>query len=225
MALFVILLIAALVTLPRLWVGHTMRRHARERTDLPGTGGELAHHLAEHHELPVAVERGDRNGNHYDPDARTVRLAPDVYDGRSITAVAVAAHEIGHAIQHHRGERGLRWRQELVRVAMVADRFAGAFFLLAPVLAGLLRSPAALGIMLGLGVCFLGIRVLVHLVTLPVEIDASFGKALPILRAGGYLHETDLPASRSVLRAAALTYVAAALMGLIDLARWLRLLR
>ena len=67
-------------------------------------------------------------------------------------------------------------------------------------------------------------RVLVHLVTLPVEYDASFGKALPILRAGGYLSEGDLEPARSVLKAAALTYVAAALMSLLNLARWARIL-
>ena len=233
MALVVALVIAALVALPRLWVGRTMKRHAAPRPDLPGTGGELAAHLAEHYGLPVAVERIDAKargagrvaGDHYDPEAKVVRLTPDVHDGRSLTAVAVAAHEIGHAIQDHRGERGLRWRQGLVRVAMVADKFAGVFFIVAPVLATALRSPAAFAAMLGLGVCFLGIRVLVHFVTLPVEFDASFGKALPILRGGGYLDEGDLPAARNVLRAAAFTYVAAALMGLIDLARWLRLLR
>ena len=224
MAVIIVLLVAALVALPRFWVSRTMKRHGDDRPDLPGTGGELAVHLAEHHGLNVGVEPTDW-GSHYDPDARMVRLTPDVHDGRSLTAVAVAAHEIGHAIQHDRGERGLAWRQGLARVAMVSDRFAGVFFLAAPVLAIFLRTPAALAGMLGIGVCFLGIRVLIHLVTLPVEFDASFGKALPILKAGGYLNEADLPATRRVLRAAAYTYVAAALMGLIDLARWLRLLR
>lgn len=224
MAIVIALLLAALVALPQLWVRGAMKRHAAERPDLPGTGGELAAHLVEHHGLNVGVERTDR-GSHYDPDARMVRLTPDVYDGRSITAVAVATHEIGHAIQHDRGERGLAWRQTLARVAMVGDRFAGVFFVAAPVLAIFLRSPAALAAMIGLGVCFLGIRVLVHLVTLPVEFDASFGKALPMLKGGGYLDGADLPAARHVLRAAAFTYVAAAMMGLIDLARWLRFLR
>ena len=71
----------------------------------------------------------------------------------------------------------------------------------------------------------LSVRVIVNLVTLPVELDASFGKALPVLKQGGYLHEDDLPAARSVLRAAAFTYVASALISLINLARWIRLLR
>ena len=223
--LIVIVVIAALVALPQLWVRRELKAHGDHRPDLPGTGGELARHLIDHYELNgVAVETTDK-GDHYDPNAKAVRLTPSVHDGRSLTAVAVATHEVGHAIQHHRNERGLRWRNGLARVAQVSEAFAGVFFIAAPVLAVFLRTPGALFGMVAIGVTFLGVRVLVHLVTLPVEFDASFGKALPILKSGGYLDEEDLPAARSVLKAAAFTYVASALMGLIDLARWLRFLR
>lgn len=75
------------------------------------------------------------------------------------------------------------------------------------------------------GVALLGIRVVVHLVTLPVEFDASFAKAFPVLEGRGYLAGDDLPAARSVLRAAALTYVTAALATLLNVARWFRILR
>ena len=223
--IIVILAIIALVALPQLWIKRQMKAHGVHRPDLPGTGGELAKHLIEHYGLDgIAVEETKR-GDHYDPNAKAVRLTSTVHDGRSLTAVAVAAHEVGHAIQHHRNERGLRWRNGLARVAQVSEAFAGVFFLLAPVLGIFLRTPGAIFGMISIGVAFLAIRVLVHLVTLPVEFDASFGKALPILKAGGYLDDEDLPAARSVLKAAAFTYVASALMGLIDLARWLRFLR
>jgi Zn-dependent membrane protease YugP len=76
-----------------------------------------------------------------------------------------------------------------------------------------------------LGILLLAIRVVVHAATLPVEIDASFGKALPVLERGNYLPRADLPAARSVLRAAAYTYVAAALATLLDVMRWIKLLR
>ena len=79
--------------------------------------------------------------------------------------------------------------------------------------------------LVGLGIALMGVRVLFNVITLPVEFDASFGKALPILTDGRYLHESDMPAARTVLRAAALTYVAGALISLVDLARWIRLLR
>jgi hypothetical protein len=223
-AIFAILLLA-LILLPQLWVRHTIARHQAERPDLDGTGGELARHLLDRFDLGhVKVEVTDK-GDHYDPDARVVRLGEIHHGGRSLSAVAIAAHEVAHAIQHARGERMLAWRQRLARLAMTTDRFAGIFFIASPVLAGLARSPLAFFGLIGLGLAFLAIRVVVDLVTLPVETDASFGKALPILESGRYLDPSDMPAVRSVLRAAALTYLAGALMSLVNLARLARLLR
>ena len=97
--------------------------------------------------------------------------------------------------------------------------------LLAPVVFVLVKAPILLALQVGIGLLLLAIRILVHLVTLPVELDASFGKALPVLEQGRYLSGADLPAARSVLRAAAWTYVAAALATLLDVARWFRMLR
>lgn len=219
------LALLAAIYAPHYWVGYTMRRHSANRPDFPGTGGEMAQHLIERLELTgVKVEATDA-GDHYDPEARMVRLSKANFDGASLTAVAVAAHEVGHALQHHRGERGLALRQSLARITVMTDRFASIFFIAAPVLAIVLRAPVAFLGMAIIGVGLLSIRVIVHLVTLPVEYDASFNKALPILREGGYLANQDLAGARSVLKAAALTYVAAALMGLLNLARWIRVLR
>ena len=222
-AVVVIAVLAVVALAPQWWVKRQMKAHSDERADFPGTGAELARHLVERFELPVQVEMTDR-GDHYDPDERMVRLSPDTFHGRSLTAVAVAAHEIGHAIQHARDERGLRLRQGLAKFAQVTDKFASIFFLASPVLGLLFRTPAAFLVFAGLGICFLAIRVVVHLVTLPVEYDASFGKALPILE-DGYVAPEDADAARSVLKAAAFTYVAAACMSLVDLARWIRILR
>lgn len=220
-----LVLLGAVIVLPQLWVRRTMQRHGTPRADFPGTGGELAEHLIAHYSLDgVGVERTDK-GDHYDPAARMVRLSADTHDKPSLTAVAIAAHEVGHALQHHRGERGLKLRQALVRIAGVTDMFAGLFFIAAPVLAVIARTPGAFLALAATGIALLAIRVLVHLVTLPVEYDASFGKALPILKEDGYLEDADLAGARSVLKAAAFTYVAAALMGLVDLARWVRMLR
>lgn len=219
------ILFAAIVFGPSYWVRHTMKRHSAKRTDFPGTGGELAQHLIDHYEISnVRVEVTDR-GDHYDPDERVVRLSADNFHTPSITAVAVAAHEVGHALQHHLEEPGLQMRQSLARLTVVTDRIASVFFLLAPVLFVVARTPAALIAMAGLGIALLAVRVLVHLVTLPVEYDASFNKALPILREGGYLQDHEIQGAESVLKAAAYTYVASALMSLLDLARWIRILR
>ena len=225
LGLIAFLAVLAAIYAPQVWVGHTMRRHGAERPDFPGTGGEMAEHLVERFGLSgVGVEATD-GGDHYDPESRKVRLSKANFHGASLTAVAVAAHEVGHALQHHHGERGLALRQKLVGVAAATDRIASVFFIAAPVLALLLRTPAALFGLALIGIGLLGVRVLVHLVTLPVEYDASFNKALPILREGGYLGESDLDGARSVLRAAALTYVAGALVSLLNLARWIRVLR
>lgn len=215
----------AVTILPQLWVGWTIRRHGTDRADLPGTGGELARHLLNRFDLAhVKVEITDK-GDHYDPDAKAVRLLRQHHDGRSLSAVAIAAHEVGHAIQDGGDERALQARQSLARLAGQTDRIAFWFFLAAPVLGILARTPLAFAAVLGLGVALLGVRVLVNLVTLPVEFDASFRKALPILREGGYLDGGDMPAVRSVLLAAALTYVAGALISMVNLARWISLLR
>lgn len=228
MVILIAIAIAALlgiIVLPQYWVRRTISRHGVHRPDLPGTGSELARHLLDRFELQdVAVEKSEA-GDHYDPDKKAVRLIESHFDGRSLAAVAVAAHEVGHALQDAAGERLLSVRQALARLATYADRAAGVFFIAAPFLAILARTPLAFAALLGLGIVLLGVRVVVTLVTLPVEFDASFRKALPILEEGQYLEPNDLPAARSVLRAAALTYVASALVTLIDLARWIRLLR
>ncbi|MBV8836032.1 MAG: zinc metallopeptidase [Alphaproteobacteria bacterium] len=210
---------------PQLWVRHVMQRHGDERPDLPGTGAELARHLLDAAELTaVAVEKTDR-GDHYDPEARSVRLLPQHYDGRSITAVAIAAHEVSHAVQHAQEEPGFLRRMEAVRALIWIERIGSAVLVLAPVVFILVRSPAVVALQVCAGISLLAIEVIVHLTTLPVEFDASFGKALPVLVRGRYLATGDLPAARSVLKAAAYTYVAAALATLLNIMRWLRILR
>ena len=223
-AIAVALLLAAVV-LPQFWVRHTISRHSDDRPDLPGTGGELARHLLNRYDLPNVGVEITETGDHYDPEAKMVRLLPQHHDGRSLAAVAIAAHEVSHALQDAGNERMLALRQRLARLVMVTDRMAGIVFLAAPILGALLRAPAAIFGLVAIGVALLSVRVVVNLVTLPVELDASFGKALPILKDGDYLHENDLSPVRSVLRAAAFTYVASALISLINLARWIRLLR
>lgn len=220
-----IVCLLAVIVLPQYLVRHTIDRHGIDRPDLPGTGGELARHLLDSFGLQtVGVEQTDI-GDHYDPDAKVVRLLDKHHAGRSLSAVAVAAHEVGHALQDAGGERMLAWRQRLAKLAMATDRIASVFFIAAPVLAILARTPLAFAGLVGVGLALLSVRVVVNLITLPVEYDASFGKALPILKEGRYLDETDMPAAKSVLRAAAFTYVASALVSLINLARWIRVLR
>ncbi len=221
-----ILLLLLLVFGPQWWAHYTFRRYAGELPRIPGTGGELARHLLDQYGMTeVAVEKTEQGGDHYDPEGRTVRLSPDNYDHKSLTAVAVAAHEVGHAIQHQRKEPKLALRHRLVKLAQTTQQLgAGAMFLL-PVALAITRAPSAGLVMGAIGLGSMASATLVHLVTLPVELDASFGKALPILNAGHYIQPGDETAVRRVLRAAAWTYVAGSLASLLNLARWLAFLR
>ena len=219
------LALLALLFGPIWWVRRTLRHHGVERPDLPGTGAELARHLLDIGGLRhVTVELTDV-GDHYDPDGRAVRLLPQHHDGRSVAAAAVAAHEVSHALQHALAEPAFTARLALVRKLSVVERVASAILLLAPVVFAFVHVPALLIAQIGFGLLLLASRILVHMVTLPVELDASFGKALPVLEHGRYLAGPDLTAARSVLNAAAWTYVAAALATLLDVVRWIRLLR
>jgi hypothetical protein len=132
---------------------------------------------------------------------------------------------VSHAIQHARGERAFALRTDLVKNLGWIDRLASAILLLAPVVFFVVKAPILLVLQVVAGLLLLGIRIVVHVATLPVEFDASFAKALPVIEHGNYLSGSDLPAARSVLRAAAWTYVAAALATLLDVARWFRVLK
>jgi Zn-dependent membrane protease YugP len=219
------LLFLALVFGPQLWVRHVLKTHGADRSDLPGSGAELARHLLDEADLTdVKVEITDL-GDHYDPEVRVVRLLREHHDGKSIAAVAVAAHEVSHAVQHARAEPAFMRRMDLLSSLGWVEKIATGILMLAPIVLIVVRSPALLILQILAGIALLGIRVVVHLTTLPVEFDASFGKALPVLLRGRYLNAGDMPAARSVLKAAAFTYVAAALATLLDVARWFRILR
>lgn len=206
------------------WVKYTLNRYANALDHLQGTGGELARHLLDRFELhDVKVEIDDR-GDHYDPTDKAVRLSSDNFNKKSLTAIAVAAHEVGHAIQHQRKEPLLQLRTHLVKIAAVSEKFGSLAFILMPVVVAISHVPQLSFLMLGLVVLSMFVAVIVHFVTLPVEWDASFGKALPIL-AQGYIKDDELMAVKKVLRAAALTYVAASLAGVLNLWRWLALFR
>jgi len=223
--LVLILLLILLIFGPQWWAQYTFRRYAKPLQRIPGNGGELARHLLDRFEMQsVGVEKTEAGNDHYDPQSRTVRLSPDNYDHNSLTAVAVAAHEVGHAIQHQRGEALLQLRTRLVHVATAAQKFGAAALVIMPIAAILTRAPSAGILLLVAGVGSMFLATLVHLVTLPVELDASFNKALPILREG-YVSVDDEPKVRKILRAAAFTYVAGSLASLLNLWRWLALLR
>ncbi|MGI9409155.1 MAG: zinc metallopeptidase [Hyphomicrobiaceae bacterium] len=225
LALIAIAVILGLAVLPQMWVRSVIARNSQERSDLGGTGGDFARHLLDGMNMnDVAVEETEL-GDHYDPEARAVRLSRQHYNTRSLAAIVIAAHEVGHAMQHATGYRPLAARTRLAKQADKIQKVGFAMMLAAPLLVLLLKSPALMLVEIGAGILLLGATVLMHAFTLPVEFDASYRRALPVLEAGRFIPENDMPAAREILRAAAFTYVAAAAMSMLDVMRWLRILR
>jgi Zn-dependent membrane protease YugP len=225
---FVILFLAAIIglaVLPQMWVQRVIARHSADRPDFAGTGGELARHLLDEMSLGHVKVEMTKDGDHYDPDAKVVRLAPQHFNGRSLAALVIAAHETGHAMQDATEYPPLKKRTVLARQAATIERVGAVVMLAAPIMVLLARSPSVLALELLAGALILGTTIIMHAYTLPVEFDASFRRALPVLRAGKYIPDKDMPAARQLLRAAAFTYVAAAAMSMLDVVRWLRVLR
>lgn len=220
-----LLLIAALVFGPGIWVQHVLKRYSSPPDRYAGTGAQLARHLLNEHGLEsVAVERTDA-GDHYDPQAKAVRLGNDKFDGKSLTAITVAAHEVGHAIQDRDDYAPLRLRTRLVRASRTIEKVGAGVLMVSPFIGAITRVPGLGLVMFGAGLLTLGTSTMIHCVTLPTEFDASFNRALPMLDRFGILKRVDRPHARRLLRAAALTYVSASLMSLLNIARWWAILR
>jgi Zn-dependent membrane protease YugP len=216
-------LFVALIFGPGAWVRATMHKHGQERADFPGTGGELARHLLDQAGLQeVKLERIPA-GDHYSAQDRAVRLSASNFDGKSVTAVAVAAHVVGHAIQHAEGYGPLMLRQRLVGYSILIERSGSVLLMATPIVFALTRSPIILIAEVVAALVIMSSTIVIHAVTVPTEFNASFKRALPILAT--YISPDDMPAARSVLKAAAFTYVASALSTLLNIARWLRVLR
>ncbi len=226
MIVIVLLLFAAVIFLPQWWVKRVLTRYQSPRDRYDRSGAQVARDLLERLGLEaVRVERGEPGQDHYDPDARAVRLSPENYDFGSLTAVTVAAHEVGHAVQHADGYRPLIWRTQLVKSLQRFQRLGVILIALMPIVILALRLPAAGLTLLVVGLASLASGIIVHLMTLPTELDASFRRAMPLLVKGGYLRKEDRWHARRILTAAAMTYVAASLMGLVNFWWWLRVLR
>ncbi len=220
-----VLIVLSVLFRPSLWVSYVLRKYNRyPETNFPGTGGELARHLLDRFDLQdvkvVVAEAGD----HYNPVDRSVALTEDKYSGKTLAAIVIAAHECGHAIQHARREPLFLLRHRLAQSAQGAQVVGSALLAVSPLIGGLALSPHLSPLSLTGAFMVLGYGVVVQLATLPVEFDASFKKALPLL-SKGYVSEHQLAPSKTILRAAALNYVAGTLLQLLNFWRWITVLR
>ncbi|MEH6471809.1 MAG: zinc metallopeptidase [Halopseudomonas sp.] len=224
--LILTVLLFLLIYSPQFWVRHTMKKFGDDLEEMPGSGGELAQHLIERFKLDgIGVEQTDEGADHFDPSDKMVRLSPSNYDGRSLKAVAVAAHEVGHAIQFHRQERIFLLRRKYIPLAMGFRKAGELILLLVPIVALVAKAAPLIVIAVVVSIVLQLIGAMAYLIMLPEEWDASFNKALPILIEGEYIPEQHIPAVRTLLKAAALTYLASALASIVHLGRWALLLR
>lgn len=223
--LILMIVIIVLILGPSYWVKHTLAKYSHPEDRYPGTGGELARILLDWANLQAVKVEVTEHGDHYDPIEKVVRLTADKFNGKSLTAITVAAHEVGHAIQDRDGYLPLKLRTRLVAIAAPAEKLGAAILMIAPIIAVITKAPSAGALFLLGGLLTLGAATVVHLVTLPMELHASFARALPMLEQGKYLIQGDEPHARKILRAAAWTYVSASLMTLLNIGRWWAILR
>jgi Zn-dependent membrane protease YugP len=220
-----IVLLLGIVFGPAIWVNRVLDRYSVPADRYSGTGAELARHLLDEHGLHAVTVEATDQGDHYDPQAKAVRLTEDKFGGRSLTAITVAAHEVGHAVQDRDSYAPLRMRTRLVKATRGIEKLGAGVLMVSPFLGLVTRAPVIGLVTFAAGMVTLGTAALVHLVTLPTEFNASFGRALPMLDRRRILKDVDRPHARRLLTAAALTYVSASLMSLLNIARWIAILR
>jgi len=195
-------------------VSATFQRYLRVGSASGLTGAQVARRLLDANGLyDVAVEqaRGFLS-DHYDPRSRVLRLSPAVYSSTSVAALGVAAHETGHAVQHARNYVPLGIRNNLFPIASIGSQMAFPLFFLGLVFAW--------DTLMLVGIWFFIAALAFQVVTLPVEFDAS-RRAITMLSSGGYITQSEVPHTKEVLNAAALTYVAAVAMAALQLVRLL----
>lgn len=209
-----LILIPALII--SLWaqykVSSTFDRYSTVRSKKGYTGAQAARIILDSVGLyNISIEAiGGKLSDHYDPTKRVLRLSKDVYNSTSVSALGVAAHEVGHAIQHKEGYKALEFRNSIVPIVNISSSISWILFFV--------------GILLGyrglttLGIVLFSIVVIFQLVTLPVEFNAS-SRALVLLENNGVLYGEEIKQTKNVLSAAALTYIAATIMAFAQLLR------
>ena len=220
-----LLIILAIILGPSIWVQRTIKKYNSPDDRYAFTGAEFARKLLDALKLQGVQVESTNLGDHYDPTTKVVRLTEDKMTSKSLTAIVVAAHEVGHAHQDSTSYLAFRLRTLLVKIMAPAQRFGALILMAAPIVSLITRAPGPGLIMLLGGFLTMGMSTIIHLVTLPTEWNASFSRALPMLEKGEILIEGDDVFAREILTAAALTYVAGSLMSLINIARWWTILR
>ena len=199
-----------------MWVTNVLKKNNKILPDMPFTGKELGLKLLKESKLDNVLIESIHQADHYNPIEKKVRISQDKLNKKSITSIAVVAHEIGHAIQDKENYKPLFLRQKLIEKTIIFQRI-GSFLLIIglPSIFAITKSPFITFLAAILIMGCLSTNVVIHLITLPVEFDASFKRALPILQK--YVPKENMRQCRSVLRAAAFTYLAQSIVSIFRL--------
>jgi len=227
---FILVIPALLFAVWAQWkVKSTYAKYARVGNRQGLTGAEVAQRILLDANVGVAGTgwgRGDGVAlepiegtltDHYDPRARTLRLSQDIYYGQSVAALGIAAHEVGHAIQHAHGYAPMMARNFVYPVSAIGSTLAFPIFVI-----GMFLGPGTGQTIMQIAILLFAAAVGFTVLTLPVEFNAS-RRAMKALASGGYLSEDELGGARKVLTAAAMTYVASTAMAILQLVRMLLL--
>ena len=214
---YIVLVMPAVIfsLITSIMVNTTFEKYSKKRSSRGITGAEAARRVLDANGLhSVKVERiSGKLTDHYDPRSNTIRLSDSVYDNASTAAIGVAAHEAGHAVQHAKGYIPIKIRSAIIPVTNFASRLAIPLILI-----GLLFEASGMLSLAYLGVACFGMSAVFQLVTLPTEFNAS-RRAMDALNSYGILAKDELYGARRVLTAAAMTYVAALAVSLMQLLR------
>lgn len=195
-------------------VNSSYRKYSRVSTIENVSGAEIARRILATkgiHDVDVVLSSGGQLSDHYDPTKKIVALSPKVYSDSTIASVAVAAHEVGHAIQHHEAYGFIGLRNRILPAAVVSSKLA-----MFPIMIGLFNPNDRF--FFWIGIALLGVTALFQVVTLPVEFNASF-RAISIINSEGMLVESEQAGAKKMLTAAALTYVAALAATILNILR------
>lgn len=217
---YIILVVPALIfTAWAQWkVKSTYQRYSQYPNSHNMTGAQVAQYMMQQNgirDVQIQEISGELS-DHYDPTKKVVNLSSDVYQGTSIASIGVACHEVGHVIQHHVGYTPIKWRMAVIPVTNIGSKLAMPL-----IIAGLLLNVSGIA---WLGVLCFSLSTLFQLITLPVEFDASH-RALQTIDSCGLFTGSDYQGAKRVLTAAALTYVAALFVSLMQLIRWILIIQ
>ncbi len=214
--IFIYSLPFVLLFLPSLWVNYVLKKYNVVIPNMPFTGKEFGNKILEEQKLTHISINSIKQIDHYNPIEKKIHISEDKINKKSITSISIVAHEIGHAIQDKENYKPLKIRQLLIEKTSTFQKI-GSFLIIIglPSIFGFTKSPLITIISAIIIMGFLSTNVLIHLVTLPVELDASFRRALPILK--NYVPKENIKQCKTVLRAAALTYLAHSIISIFRL--------